>query len=173
MTIFTLHGSVRSQQRKAVLVIPHLLHGNIPSLHRVAIRTVSAHFSLVNIRVAVLAILPHIRKNRFHMALRALHLFVHAPQRILGFVVIELGNGLDGSPGRSRVAVFARNRQRPVRTSSGSALTLRKASTACWQRNHQHPEHEFEVSRRIRPPRALLLGASRQESPISEIVMHP
>ena len=139
MTILALHGRVGSQQREAVLVILHLLHGNVPSLHRVALRAVGAHFSLMDVGVAVLAILPHVREHRFHMALCALNFFVHAAQRIFCFVVIELGHCLDGPPARSRMAVLAGDRKRTVRTTGGAALRLRKASTAGWPGKQQHP----------------------------------
>jgi hypothetical protein len=126
MTVLTLHGRMRAQQREAVLVILHLLHGNIPTLHRVALRAVSAHFSLVNVRVAVLAILPHIREDGLHMALRAFHFFVHAAQRIFCFVVIELRNGLDWPPCCGGMTVFARDGQRTV--GAVRALPLRRRS---------------------------------------------
>lgn len=110
VAIVALHSGVCPKQREPVLVILHLLNGDLPALDGVAIRTIRSHFSLVYIGVAILAVLSGIGKNRFHMALRAFHLFVHTPQRILRFVVIELGNGLDGLPGCGRVAVFTRDR---------------------------------------------------------------
>jgi hypothetical protein len=78
VAIFTLHGGVRSQQRKTILVIFHLLDGDIPALNGVALRAVRAHFSLVNVSVAILAILANVREDRLDVALRALHFFVHA-----------------------------------------------------------------------------------------------
>src|SRR2546429_850785 len=66
------------------------------------------------------------------MALRALHFFVHASQGIFCFVVIELGNRLDGPPGCRGVAVLARDRKRTVRTARRSALRLRETRAACW-----------------------------------------
>jgi len=153
MTIVALHGRVGSEQREAILVLFHLLHGNVPSLHRVAIRAVGAHFILMDVGVAVLAVFPHVGEDGFHMTLYALHFFVHAAQRILCFVVIKFGNCLDGPPGRRGMAVFARDRERTVRTPGRAALRLRKTSTACWPGKQQHPECEFEMSRRVSPPR--------------------
>ena len=128
MTILALRRRMRSQQREAVLMILHLLYRDIPSLHRVAIRTVSAHFSLVDVRVAVLAILPHIREDGLHMALRAFHFFVHAAQGIFCFVVIELRNSLDRPPRRRGMAVFARDGQSTVRTARALPLRRRERS---------------------------------------------
>jgi len=149
MAILALHGRVGSEQRETILMILHLLHGNLPSLHRVAVRAVRAHFILMDVGVAVFAILTHVGEDGFNVTLYALHSFVHAPQRIPCFVVIKLGNSLDGPPTCRRVAVFAGNRQRTVRTTRVAALPLRKASTACCQAEQQHPEYELEVSRRV------------------------
>lgn len=104
-------------------MILHLLDGNGPALHRVALGAIGPHFPLVDVFVAVLAVFPNIGENWLYVALRALHLFVHSPQRILGLVVIELRNRADRPPTRCVMTVFARDRQRPVRT-SGIALLI-------------------------------------------------
>jgi hypothetical protein len=124
VAVFALHGGVSAQQRKAVLVIFDLLDSDTPALNRVALRAVCAHFSLVNVSVAILAILADVGKDWLAMTLCALHLFVHAAKRIFGLVVIELRHGADGPPTRSVVAVLTRNRKWPMRTSGG--LTLRR-----------------------------------------------
>ena len=78
MTVVALHCRVRAQQREAILVILHLLDGNIPALNGVALRAVRAHFSLVDVGMAILAILADIGKDGLDVALHALHLLVHA-----------------------------------------------------------------------------------------------
>ena len=123
MAIFTPHGRVRAQQRKPILVIFHLLDGDVPALNGVALRAVRAHFSLMDVGVAVLAILADVCEYRLDMTLHALHFFVHSSKWILGFIVIELRYGADGAPARGVVAVLTGNRKRSVRTSS--SLTLR------------------------------------------------
>lgn len=122
VTVFALHCGVRPQQWKAVLVILHLLDGVIPALHRVALRTIRAHLPLVDVDVTILAVFAHVGEHGLDVALRALHFFVHAAQGILGFVVVELRNSADGAPTRGSVAVFARNIQGAMRTSSGLPL---------------------------------------------------
>jgi hypothetical protein len=72
--------------------------------------------------VTILAVFAHVGEHGLDVALRALHFFVHAAQRILGFVVVELRNSADGAPTRGSVAVFARNIQGAMRTSSGLPL---------------------------------------------------
>jgi len=90
VALFALNGGVRTEKREAILVILHLLDGNIPALYSVALLAIRAHLAAVNVSVAVRAILAHIREDRLGMAVDALHLFVHAPQRVAGLVVIEL-----------------------------------------------------------------------------------
>jgi hypothetical protein len=134
VAVFALQGGVSSQQRKTILVILHLLYGDIPALDRVALRTVCAHFPLVNVSVAILAILADVGKDWLAMTLCARHLFVHAAKRIFGFVVIELRHGADGTPARSVVAVLARNRKWPMRASGGLTLS-RVCLRGSWQPN--------------------------------------
>lgn len=97
-----------------------LLHGVLPALNGVTLRTVRAHPSLVHVGMTVLAILSDIRENRLNVALRALHLFMHTAQRIPGLVVIEFEVRLDRTPRGHLVAVFARDGEpRPVGIARG------------------------------------------------------
>jgi hypothetical protein len=136
MAIFALHSGVSSQKRKTILVIFHSLDGNIPALNSVALRAIRAHFPLVNVRVAVLAILAYVGKDWLGVALQARHFFVHAAKRIFGVVMIELRHGLDGAPTRSKVAVLARNGKWPVGT-TGCLLLMGKRSShgVPWQKH--------------------------------------
>lgn len=144
MAVFALRSGVGSQQREAVLVILHRLHSDVPALDGMALRAIRPHFSLVNVGVAVLAILTDVGENRFYMALRALHFFVHAAQRVFRFIVIEFRDRLDGTPSGSCVAVFAGDRQRAVRTSGGLPLR-RRHWTICWlQCEEQEPAQNLE-----------------------------
>jgi len=108
VAILALHRSVGPQKRKAILVIFDLLDSNVPSLDRVTLRTIRAHLALMDVGVAVRTVLAHIGKDRLYMALRALHFFVQAPQRVRGFVVIELRRRPNGLPSRRRVTVLTR-----------------------------------------------------------------
>jgi hypothetical protein len=60
------------------LVIAHLLHRDIPSLYRVALRAVRTHLAAMDVRVAISAVFPDVWENRFYLTLCALHFFVHA-----------------------------------------------------------------------------------------------
>ena len=111
-----------TEEREAVLVILDLLNGNLPAEHRVTLGTIRSHLPPMDIGVAIGATLAYIRKNGFHVTLRAWHFFMHAAQGIVCFIVIELGDGSNGAPARGDVTVFARDCQRTVRTSSSSSL---------------------------------------------------
>lgn len=153
MAIVALHGGVGSQQGKPILVILHLLHGDIPALHRVAIRAIRPHLALVHVGVAVATILRYIGEYRFNVALRALHFLVHAAKRIFCFVVIELRNRFDGSPGCRGMAVLTRNCKRSVRTTAVLPLRRRGGPVGvswlpCEQ---QHPAQNLDESARNCP----------------------
>lgn len=121
MASVALYGRVRSQEREAVLVILDLLDGNLPAQHGMALRAIRAEFSPMNVRVAIRAILAHIRENGFHVTFEAFYFFVHAAQRIFGPVVVEFRNGADGPPRGGGVAILAGDGERPVRA-FGAAL---------------------------------------------------
>src|SRR5579871_2167223 len=70
----------------------------------------------MNICVAIRAVFAYIRENRLYVALRALHFFMHPTQWIVCMVVIEFGMGTNGPPSARRMTIFARNRERPVRS---------------------------------------------------------
>lgn len=149
-----------------------LLHGDLPALNGVTLRTVRAHPSLVHVGMTVLAILSDIRENRLHVALRAVHLFMHTAQRIPGLVVIEFEVRLDRTPSGHLVAVFARDGEpRPVRIArsrpgllkgrlcslGGLRIRWRRASPTgegkqCPQSELQDRKRKFPLPRRVASP---------------------
>src|SRR5580704_11837618 len=98
VTIGALQSRVSTYQREAIVVLLHSLQQDVPALHRVALLTVRPHLATMNVGVAVGAIHARIGEYRLGMALGAGDTFMQAPQRILGFVVIELGHRADGLP---------------------------------------------------------------------------
>lgn len=163
VAIVALHSRVSAQERKTILVILHLLDGDIPALDRMALRAISAHLSLVNVSVTILAILTNRGEDRFGVALRALHLFVHAAQRILGLIVVELRNCSDGTPACRGMAVLAGNIQGTVRTSGGLPLGQWYGSIRRVPRKEQEPAQSLNDRMRNCPlncrfPRSVILG---------------
>jgi hypothetical protein len=144
VTILTLHRGVSTQERESILVILDLLDGDIPTEHRMTPCAIGSHLPLVNIGVAVLALLANIRKYRLDVTLRTLHFFVHAPQRILCLIVVELRHGADRAPSAGGVAIFARNLQRPVRASRRFALRFRSRKYCRLPNEEQQPAHHLD-----------------------------
>lgn len=127
---------MRAEKREAVLVIFHLLHGDIPSLHRVALGAIGAHLATMNIGVAVGAIFADVREDRLNMALGAFHFFVHPAQRIARLVVIEFWDRPYRTPSRRGVAVLARNSKGTMRVASDLFLVVGGGMDA--RRRHPH-----------------------------------
>ena len=155
VALVALHRGVRAQQRETILVILYLLNGNIPALHGVALRAIRAHPPLVNVRVALFAILADIGEYWLDVALRALHFFMQAPQSITCLVVIEFRNRTNGFPACRRMTVLARNGQRTVRALGVAPLTGRKRSTGDWPRQQHQPTKDLYAPQRKRPPKNL------------------
>ena len=164
MAILALRGRVGPEQRETVLVIFDLLHGDVPALNGVTLRTVRAHPSLVHVGMTVLAILPDIRENRLYVTLCAFYFFMHTAQRIAGLVVIEFQVRLDRAPRGHLVAVFARDgERRPVRIARirpdllmGRLCSPGGLRIRWWRASHtgegkQNPEDELERCRRKFP----------------------
>ena len=134
-----VHSRVRADQGEAILVITNRLHGDFPALDGVARFAIRAELPAVNVRMAVRAFLAHIGENQFHVALDALHFFMHATQGISRRVVAEFRNAADGLPTQSGVAVFACNVEGTVGIASSRLLrrALRPLSVGleCEQNN--------------------------------------
>lgn len=106
-----IYCGVRPSERKAIIMLLHLLDRNGPSPHSVALFAVGAELPFVNVRMAVLATQPHIRKHRLHVTLRASYSLMHTAQGIAGLVVIEFRDGANRPPRIRRVTILARNIQ--------------------------------------------------------------
>lgn len=97
---------VRSSQGKTIIVLLNVLNGNLPSTHRMTLLAIRSKLALVNVGVAILATLAHVRKDRLAVALRASHRCMHAAKRIPGLVVIEFRHGTNRFPRAGGVAVL-------------------------------------------------------------------
>ena len=98
------------------------LHVRSPSIYCMAILAVSTELPAMNISVAIGALFTNVSEDFFHMAGITRNMFMHTPQRVLGFdIVIELRGLSNGRPTRSGVAILAGDCQRAMR-----------ASYTCW-----------------------------------------
>ena len=139
MALLAFHHRVRPQQRKPVEVLRNRLHRYLPTQHCVALRAIRSELRPVNIRVTIRALLPYIREHRLEMASRARYFLVHPPQRIPRAVMIEFRYGPNRRPTRVRVAILARDRQRPVRTPPRLPLPRRRHSYTQRENRQHHP----------------------------------
>lgn len=124
VALIALNSGVGAEKGEAVLVILHLLNGDVPAFNGVTLGAIWTHLAAMNIGVAIRAILADVGEYRLAMALRAFYVFVHAAEGIAGFVVIELRNSANGAPGCGGVAVFARDGERAMRTFRGLLLRV-------------------------------------------------
>lgn len=148
---------MRTDQREAVFVSAYRLQGYIPADHAVALLAIGAELPPMNIGMAVGAVRADVAEYRFGMALHAVNLCMHAPQRIAGRVVIEFGNRADRFPTRLCVAVLAWNGQGSVRaarlgigrtTILSQAVSLKEDKREHENERQQYPlEHERSVLR--------------------------
>ncbi len=113
---------MRAHQREPVLVALDCLLVHLPAAHGVTPITVGPKLTAVHIGVAIGASRTDIGKDQLYMAAPALHVLVHAAQRVARRVVIELGNAAYRLPTGERVTVFAGDGDRPVRVAGGSSL---------------------------------------------------
>jgi hypothetical protein len=139
---FAVHGGVRADQRKAILVVANRRHGYLPSFDAMTRFAIRAELTTVNVRVAVRAFLSDVRKDQSAVALGALHFFVHASQRVARLVVVKFGDAADWLPTQGCVAVLAGDiESSPVRIPANRFLdrTMRPLSV-CLERKQKHRE---------------------------------
>ena len=122
MALIALQDGMRAKQWKSVEMLLNRLDRYLPSQDGMALGAILAELSTVNVGVTVGAVLAHVGKNRFCMASRAGYFFVHAAKRVPRGVVAEFRNGANGRPAGVRVAIFAGNVERAVRTSARLSL---------------------------------------------------
>lgn len=77
MALVALNRCMSPKKREPILVILHLLHRDIPTLHGVALGAIRAHLPAMNIGVAISAVFAHVGEGRLGVALDAFHFFVH------------------------------------------------------------------------------------------------
>lgn len=68
VTLIAAEHGVRAHQRKAVLMVIDGLHRGVPASHVVTRLALLSQLALVNIRVAVRALIPNVRKDHTDMA---------------------------------------------------------------------------------------------------------
>ena len=145
VTSFAIYGGMRSRQREAIVVLLDLLHRYLPSPNRVALFAVRTQLPLMNVGMAILASLSHIREDWFHVALYATHTLMHSAQWIARLIVIKFGHCADWSPRACGVAVLAWHRQISVRAASSARNLALRHPRMCRTRQQGHC-NDFEYA---------------------------
>lgn len=153
MTFLALDYRVRAKQRKSIEMLLNRLDRHAPSENRVALRTVRAELSAVYVGVTICAILANVRENWLGVASGAGYFFVHAAKRVPRGVVIEFGNGANGSPACVRMAIFAWNGKGTVRTPARLPLGIHLPGA----RKRKNKKHEPTAD----------LGDARNDCPLT------
>lgn len=122
VTRLTVHRGMAAHQRKPVLVQLDVLQRYAPALYSVALLANRSHLAAVYIRVAVGALGAHVLEHQAGVALRAPHARVHATQRKLRLVMIELRYIPDRLPCSERMAVLTCHVHISMRTARYRAL---------------------------------------------------
>ena len=156
VTLVALHHRMRTEQRKPVEVILNGLHRNIPTAHRVALGTIGAELTAMNIRVAVRAVLADIGEDGPDMAFRAINFFVHSAKRISRGVVVEFWDRANRGPARARVTILAGYRKGSVRTPAGLLLCIRRTDESKCQQKERDPRADLERSENHCPPKRFI-----------------
>jgi hypothetical protein len=146
VTLLALHYCVRAEQRKPVEVLLDRLDRHLPAKHSVALGAVRAELCAVNVSVAIRAVLSNVGENWLGVATGAGYFFMHAAKRIARGVVIEFRNGANGCPACARVAIFAGDVQRTVRTSAGLPLRVCRAAGSENQKSENENPADLERS---------------------------
>ena len=151
VAIVPRHCGVRPKQGKPVLVFLDLGDGHLPAGNRVTLRAIRAKFPQVNVRMTIRTILPDICEDRLRMTFNTSNFFVLSTQWIGSLVVIELQHRAYWTPGCRGVTVFARNRERSVRTADISLLSGKRGDEQKQPKNEQCPCDQMGIPKRILP----------------------
>ena len=98
VTGVAIHGSVRTDQGKTVLVLVDIVDRNLPARNSVAQVALSSVFPAVDVGVTILAGVANLGENPLDVAFLARHLRVHATEREAGLLVIKFGIAANGHP---------------------------------------------------------------------------
>jgi hypothetical protein len=141
VTRIAVHGSVRADQWKTVLMLIDGMDRNLPAIDPMAKLALRSVFPPVKVGMAILAVAAHVAEHRIDVAFLARHFRMHAAQGIPSLVVIKLGLAADRSPCGGGVTLLARNFQRAMGTAHGrSGSGLRQQ-----RRTRRHLEQQERV----------------------------
>jgi hypothetical protein len=124
-------------------VVANRRYGYFPTLDGMTGFAIRTELPAMNVRMAIRTFLAHVRKNELHVALSALHFFVHAAQWIARFLVVKFRNAADGLPAQGSVAVLAGNIESAVRITCNWFLrSTTRPLGMCLEREQKNAERQ-------------------------------
>ncbi len=147
---------VGSHQGKAVLVLVDLLGGNLPALYAVALLATGAELPLVDIGMAIGALVTYIREYGFDVALGTGDSLMQPTQRVPGLIVVKFRRVSDRLPSLEGMAILTGDIEGAVRTTGvgvGLRLPCRKRGEGKKQAPDQHAEPDRRRQRKTAPNR--------------------
>ena len=143
-----------------------LLDADVPSLDRVALLAVGSELALVDVGVAVGALVAYVGEDRLDVALGACHVLVQTAQRKLRLAVIEFGNRPDGAPANCTVAVLTGHTQISMWTVGDCVLLyLPRSCRSRGQKHHRkHELHHHSRKHRTPPQRGVDSNTAKMRS---------
>lgn len=124
-------GRVRTRERESVHVLIDLLYRNLPAANRVAGLAVLTHLVLVDVGMAVGALVADVGEHHLGVAGGTGHALMHTAQRIARPIVIKFRHRTNRLPAVDRVAVLAGDIQVAVRAmrALGALCNLRRTAS--------------------------------------------
>ena len=134
MTIFAGRGGMSTGEREAVHVHVDLRDRNVPAADCVTVFASARHFSAVNVRMAVGALIADVGEHHLGMAVYAVDVLMQSAQRKLGLVVDELRHRANGLPSVHGMTILTSDIQVAVRAARLLCrLRRRSAGNGRWQ----------------------------------------
>ena len=156
MTGVAIHGSVRTEQGKAVLVLVDIVDRNLPARNSVAQVALSSVFPAVDVGVTILAGIADLGEDPLYVAFLAWHLRVPTTERITSLVVIKLGIATNGHPCICGVAVLTGQVQWTMRVPSGGG----RGDLGRGQSGTRREENKYRLQQYLNP---------QQDSPLYSV----
>ncbi len=78
MAGFAIHGRVRADKWEAILVVTNRRYRYLPAFDGMTRFAIRAELAAMNVRMTVRTLPSDVGEDELHVALRALHFFVHA-----------------------------------------------------------------------------------------------
>lgn len=116
-----VHGGVRADQRKTILMLIDGMDGDLPATDPMTQVALCSIFPPVQVGMAILAVVSYLGEYQIDMTFPASYPHMHAPQGITRLAVIKLRFAADRFPLRGCMTSFTSDLHRTMRTPGGGS----------------------------------------------------